>query len=134
MKNERKRTQPINLSGKTILIVDDMEDNIHLLERFLVHTKASVITAGSGEEAITMVQANPGIDLVFMDLKMPGMDGYQATEKLLGIRPDLKVVAQTAHAVTGVKERVLNSGCQGYIAKPIRRDELYHELREVFGK
>jgi PAS domain S-box-containing protein len=134
VKNERKRTQPINLSGKTILIVDDMQDNIHLLERFLVHTKASVLTAGSGEEAITMVMENPGIDLVYMDLKMPGMDGYQATEKLLVIRPDLKVVAQTAHAVTGVRERVLSSGCQGYIAKPIRRDELYQGLREVFGK
>lgn len=132
-KDERIQTEPINLSGKTILIVDDMPENIHLLARFLNKTKACVLTAGSGEEAITMVQDNPGIDLVYMDLKMPGMDGYQATEKLLEIRPGLKVIAQTAHAVTGVKERVLNSGCWGYIAKPIRRDELFIGLKEIFG-
>lgn len=123
--------KPISLDDKTLLIVDDMPENIHLLTRFLVATRATLLSAISGEEAIDMVMANPGIDLVFMNLKMPGMDGYQATEKLLEIRPDLKVIAQTAHAVTGIRERVLSSGFQGYIAKPIRRDELFEGIRKL---
>jgi CheY-like chemotaxis protein len=67
-----------------------------------------------------------------MDIKMPGMDGYQATRELLNIQPGLTIVAQTAHAITGVRERVLEAGCVGYISKPIRREELYQSLEQVF--
>ncbi len=125
--------QPPDLTGKTILIVDDMEENIFLLDRFLASTKASILSAQSGEDAVRKVKENPAIDLVYMDIKMPGMDGYEATIELLKTRPGLIVVAQTAHAVTGVKEKVKESGCFGYISKPIRRDDLYRGLAELFG-
>lgn len=123
--------KPIDLSGKTILIVDDMEENIYLLERFINLTKASVLKAESGETAILQVLANPAIDLVYMDLKMPGMDGLEATRELLKIRPGLIIVAQTAHAIAGIKEKVMEAGCKGYISKPIRREELFRGLAEV---
>lgn len=131
--NLRVQAAPINLTGKNVLIVDDMPENIQLLTRLLRFTGASLLSALSGEEAIDMVTTNPSIDLIYMDLKMPGMDGYEATKKVLEINPHLKIIAQTAHAIPGIRERVLNSGFQGYIAKPIRRDELFEGLKELFG-
>lgn len=124
---------PINLTGKTILVVDDMEENIYLLKKFLHSTRATLLDANSGESAIRQIMENPGIDLVYMDIKMPGMDGYEAIHELLKIRPGLDIIAQTAHAVKGVKEKIKEAGCIGYISKPIKREEIYRGLADLFG-
>lgn len=121
-----------DLTGKTILIVDDMEDNVYLLERLLSPSHAKILKADSGKSALIQAQHNPGINLVYMDLKMPGMDGYETAKQMLNIRPDLYIIAQTAHAIGNVKEKSMEAGCRGYIAKPIKRKELYRQLSEIF--
>ncbi len=135
--HRRKETvipvKPGDLSGKTILIVDDMEENIFLLEKLLSITKATILSANSGAAAISIVEKTPVVDLIYMDLKMPGMDGLEATASILKIRPGIRIIAQTAHAVKEVREQVSASGCYGYISKPIRRNELYKGLIELFG-
>ncbi len=86
--------------GNTILIVDDVISNTHLL-KLMLKKKADTITAGSGEEAIEICRNNSSIDLVLMDIKMPGLNGYQALKKIRSFRKDLPVIAQTAYALGG---------------------------------
>jgi len=130
--DKSRLTAPIDLSEKTILVVDDLEENIYLLDRLLSRTKAKILKADSGKEAIRQVQLHPVIDLVYLDVKMPGMDGYETVNELLKIRPDLTVIAQTAHAIDGITEKTMNAGFKGYISKPIRREELYQGLAGIF--
>jgi len=77
----------------------------------------------NGIEALEICKANP-IDLVFMDIKMPEMDGYEATKLIKEFMPDLPVIAQTAYALPDEKQRALSAGCDNYITKPIRIAEL----------
>jgi PAS domain S-box-containing protein len=106
------------LQDRTILIVEDEESNYFLLERILKRTNANVVWAKNGIDAISM--ANKGnIDLILMDIRMPVMDGYEATGEIRKFNQTIPVIAQTAYALKGERERSLAAGCNGYISKPI---------------
>lgn len=109
---------------KTILIVEDEDNNILFLNEIIKRTGASVFEARQGDEAIKLVKENPSISVVLMDLMMPEMDGYEATRKIKSIRPNLPVIAQTAYSNAREKEKSLEAGCDGYISKPYNRPEL----------
>ncbi|MDA3955029.1 MAG: response regulator [Bacteroidales bacterium] len=119
-----------NLSGFTILIVEDEETNASYLEEILESRKMKHILAKDGKQAIEMFKKYPGIDLILMDIKLPEMDGYTATKEIKKINSKIPIIAQTAYAVHGDKEKSLNAGCDDYIAKPIEEDKLINLLKK----
>lgn len=114
---------------KTLLIAEDMEDNYLLYEAFL-GKKYNLVHAWNGEEAIALfLKKTP--DAVIMDLRMPVVDGYQATEAIRQISPTVPILAATAFAFEEDKRKVMASGFTGYISKPIKADALYSKMKEI---
>jgi len=91
-----------------------------------------ILKVRTGVEAIQICRMNPEIDLVMMDIKMPEMDGYEATRQIRQFNTDVVIIAQTAYALAGEKEKALEAGCNDYIAKPIRKDELHLLIKKHF--
>jgi CheY-like chemotaxis protein len=110
--------------GKTILVVDDNKDVLTYMSEILNKCQAKIIIAESGEEAIEICNWAEKIDLVLMDIQMPGMDGFTACQEILKSRPDIPVIAQTAYAMSGDDKKCLRAGCSGYISKPIDKLKL----------
>ncbi|MFP9099747.1 response regulator [Flavobacterium sp. RHBU_24] len=128
-----KKQGPLNniLSGKTVLVVDDDVRNIFSLTKSLEAHKMNVITAIDGKEALGMLEQHPEVNVVLLDMMMPNMDGYETAtrirqnEKLKG----LPVIAVTAKAMTGDREKCINAGASDYITKPVDIDQLLSLLR-----
>jgi signal transduction histidine kinase/CheY-like chemotaxis protein len=114
----------INLSGKSILVVEDERTNFEFLQKVIERTGAEVLHAENGREAVNIFSENPKMDLILMDIMMPEMNGYEATKAIKKIMPEVPVIAQTALAMEGDEGKVLDSGCDDYISKPIRINEL----------
>jgi PAS domain S-box-containing protein len=114
----------LQASGTVILIAEDDNTNYLFLETALSKEKIILIRAMNGFQAVEKCKENPAIQLVLMDIKMPVMNGYEATRNIKQIRPDLPVIAQTAYAMTEDRKKALEAGCDDYIAKPIRITEL----------
>ncbi|RPJ74000.1 MAG: response regulator [Alphaproteobacteria bacterium] len=115
LKTNNNRT---NWSNKLILIVEDDINNHAYIEELLSTTSAKIVHAWDGNEAVEQVKKYADISLVLMDIKMPIMDGYNATRVIKKIRPKLPVIAQTAFAQSKDKEYALAAGCDNYISKP----------------
>lgn len=129
-------THPLRENTKKtplILIAEDEESNYTVLAMVMRKSfKSTVIHAVNGLEALNFVKNNPEIDVIFMDLKMPVMDGFEATAAIKKIRPELPVIAITAFAMSGDENRALSVGCDHYIAKPVSRRDLQLAM-EKFG-
>lgn len=110
--------------GKTIIIAEDEESNYKLLFEVLRRSGIKVLRAKTGYEVINLVKENESIDLILMDIQMPEMDGYIATREIKKLKPTIPIIAQTAYAMSGEKERSLEFGCDDYLSKPIRSDDL----------
>ncbi len=104
----------------TVLVVEDNEDNRALVAKVLGYAGYRVVEAASGEEALELVARGPP-DLILMDLNLGGMNGFEATRRLKEdpATARVPVVALTAYAMVGDRERALEAGCDGYIAKPV---------------
>ena len=134
---ERVRQQPPALRTMQVLLAEDSLVNQKVAVRLLELRGHTVTVAGNGREAVTAVKegAEPRFDLVLMDVQMPEMDGYEATaairlhERATGRH--LPIVAMTANAMKGDRERCLAAGMDGYIAKPIRARELYEIVESI---
>jgi len=114
----------INLDGRRLLLVDDDVRNVYALSALLDEFGLDIVTAGNGEEAIAAFLREP-FDLILMDMSMPVMDGYTATNLLKTEHAcTIPVIALTAHAMKGDREKCLAVGADDYIAKPVNRDEL----------
>jgi len=114
-----------NWEGKTILVAEDDDANFLLLQKALERTHAQIIHAENGKEAVNMVKSDPGIDIVLMDIRMPVMDGIEATSQIKMFRNELPIVVQTAFTMSSEKEKSFKAGCDDYISKPINIKELY---------
>ena len=110
-------------SGKKILIAEDEDLNFKVLESVLSKTKAQLLRANNGIEAVNIFKENQ-INLVLMDIQMPDMDGYSATQEIKKINSRVPVVAQTSFAMEGEKEKCLLVGCNDYLSKPLNLNEL----------
>lgn len=110
--------------GVTILIAEDEIFNFRLLEAMLSPFEFQILHAVDGTEAVQMCRENDAIALVLMDLKMPGISGFEATRQIRRIKPGLTIIAQSALTLQGDKESALTAGCNDYIAKPINQDVL----------
>ena len=130
-KKEKKPEKDIRktmLKGKIVLIVEDEDINFEFLKILLSPTGTKVLRASTGEEALNMVSETSRIDLILMDIS-----GYEITKQLKANKPDIKVIAQTAFALTGDREKALNSGCDDYIAKPIRKEEFFQKIESLLS-
>jgi two-component system cell cycle response regulator DivK len=118
-----------------ILLVEDNEMNRDMLSRRLQRRGYSVIVAGDGLEGIAMANAEP-VDLILMDMSLPVLDGWQATRRLKDdprTRP-IPVIALTAHAMPGDREKALEAGCDDYDTKPIDLPRLLGKIEALLGK
>ena len=121
-KEQVSKFRPLDL-GMTILIVEDEEINWMYLNEILKN-RVRVLRAVTGKQAIELVKENPGIDIILMDIKLPDINGIELTKIIKSINGNIKVIAQTAYALSGDRESVIAAGCSGYISKPVNRDEL----------
>ncbi|GAB3729256.1 HAMP domain-containing protein [Luteimonas pelagia] len=120
------------LRDKRVLVVDDDVRNIFAMSSVLERHGIQVVSAGNGQEAIEKVTGDDAIDLVLMDIMMPGMDGYD-TMRAIREKPDLRtlpIVAVTAKAMKGDREKCLEAGASDYLAKPVVTDQLLGVLRQ----
>ncbi len=119
-----------NFSGKTILVAEDEVSNFEFLRIFFTKMNIRVLWAKTGIEAVNLCEKDSSINLVFMDIKIPLMNGYEATKSIKNKRPELPVIAQTAYAAMTNKEEALKSGCDDYISKPIQIEQLKYLLNK----
>lgn len=122
------------LSDLNLLIAEDDEMAQALIEMMLGDYCASVLVADNGREAVELSKNNPNIDLVMMDIKMPELNGYEATRQIRQFNKEVIIIAQTAYAGSGDREKAMAAGCNEYITKPIIRNELLSLVRKYFGK
>lgn len=122
MRNHKER--------KRILIVEDEVTNYQFLESMLKDKNCQILRAINGKEAVEIFQENPPIDLIIMDIRMPVMDGIEATKRIKSLNARVPVIAQTAMAMEGDREKSLEAGCDDYISKPI----IISEFLELVGK
>lgn len=124
---------PVRNEQPVILIAEDDESNFFVLEIVIKKTMgARVIRAVNGVEAVEYCRNNPAITLVLMDIKMPEIDGLEATGIIKKFRPNLPIIAITAYAMTGDEHKAMSAGCDDYLAKPISMKALVAKL-EAFG-
>lgn len=109
-----------NWENKTILVAEDEDVNFNFIENLLNPTKACILRAKTGTEAVEMCKKNHLINLVLMDIKLPGLNGLDATREIKKFRKTLPIIAQTAYAMSSDEESCLNAGCDAYVAKPIK--------------
>lgn len=117
-----------------ILIAEDDKISRMLILKVLNSFSKEIIIAKMGLEAVQISQNNPDIDLILMDIQMPQMNGYEATKEIRKFNKEVIILAQTAFALEGDKEKTIEAGCNGYISKPIKKEELSRLIRHYFGE
>jgi len=127
---EEPREETPNLAGKTVLVVDDSPANSALMQRILSALGCTVLLAATGEEALD-VAAHSSCDAVFMDIHLPGINGREAMDRMRQAGVRAPVVALTAYAMKGDRERFLAEGFDAYIAKPVRISEIVSFLEQL---
>ncbi|MCF8229315.1 MAG: PAS domain S-box protein [Bacteroidales bacterium] len=132
---QQSKNKGISKAGNSdlvLLIAEDDQSALDYLELLMQKQSKKIFSAKSGQEVIDKLQANPDIDLILMDIKMPGMNGYDATRKIREFNQDVVIIAQTAFALEGDREKAIEAGCNDYIAKPIKRSELSEIISKYF--
>ncbi len=119
-----------NFIGKTILIAEDEAVSRFLFEKALKKTSANLFFVKNGIEAVEMVRENTEIDLVLMDIRLPRMDGIEATAKIKEIDPEMPVIIQTAYATQSSHDEAIKCGCDDFITKPIQIETLLILLKK----
>jgi hypothetical protein len=128
---DRLHSSDEDLANRTVLLVDDDSRNIFALSSVLERRGMHVLTATTGNEAISLLRDNPSVAIVLMDIMMPEMDGYQ-TMQAMRRNADwrrLPIIALTAKAMKGDREKCLEAGASDYLAKPVNTDQLLASLR-----
>ncbi|HUW06267.1 MAG TPA: ATP-binding protein [Williamwhitmania sp.] len=118
----------------TLLIAEDEDSNFMLIEEFLSEQMITIIRVINGTDAVALCKSNSNIDMVLMDIKMPEMDGFEATNQIKRFRPNLPIIAQTAYAGDVDKNRALAYGCSDYICKPYKKEMLLAKVYEFLPK
>lgn len=127
-----KEAENIKIDGdvKKILVAEDDEVSYLFIEELLSKSGFGIVRAQNGAEAVKFINLNINFHLVLMDLKMPVLNGYEATKQIKNIRPDLPVIALTAYAMEQDRKKAMDAGCDGYIAKPVKKDQLLSIIKE----
>jgi PAS domain S-box-containing protein len=121
-----------NLKGKTVLIAEDDYNSFYYLRLIIQELNANTLYAENGQVALRLVKHKIP-DLILLDINMPVMSGFEFLEEIRAEGIKTRIIAQTAYAMPAERERCLNSGCNGYIAKPVAKDELFNVIKSVFS-
>jgi len=124
---EPKEVQVKNL--KTLIVEDDETSDL-LISIVLEEFGCELLHAKNGFEAIELCRNNPNLDLILMDIRLPDMNGYEATRRIREFNKDVIIIAQTAHALSGDREKSIEAGCNDYITKPIDKNELLSLIKK----
>jgi len=120
------------MSSARVLVVEDNDMNMQLVEYLLEEGGYSIVKAASGEEALSIARGGDPVDLILMDIHLPGIDGLSVVREMKG-EPRTRAVpilALTAHAMRGDRDRFLEAGCDGYISKPIDVKTFLSSIRQ----
>jgi CheY-like chemotaxis protein len=115
-------------SNRSILIAEDEDSNFKYLQIVLRHTGLKIFRANSGNEVIRLFRENPGVDLILMDIKMPELNGLEATKKIRAFDQQVPIIALTAYAMSDDRQISLQAGCNDYISKPVRKSRIFSVL------
>ena len=115
-----------------ILIAEDDKISELLISINVKKITNNILKVSTGKGAVETCLKNPDIDLILMDIKMPEMDGYEATRKIREFNKDVKIIAQTAYALNGDREKALEAGCDDYVSKPVNQAILNNILKKLF--
>jgi PAS domain S-box-containing protein len=118
---------------KQILIVEDDFFNSEYLSEILAPTDIKCIKASTGKEALKVFEENPSLDIVLMDIRLPDQNGYDITKQIKQLRPEIKVLAQTAYSSAEDRQNSLNAGCDDFISKPLNGDELLEKVNKLLS-
>jgi CheY-like chemotaxis protein len=118
-----------SLKGKKILIVEDDLSSRLYLNKILEKSEVTLLNAEDGQEALEMVIANPDIDIILMDIQLPVMDGYTTARKIREFRKEIIIIAQTAYGLMDDQEKIIDSGFDDYLIKPIISQVLIEKLK-----
>jgi PAS domain S-box-containing protein len=122
-----------DFSKFTFLVAEDDDINFVYMERLLLKTNATILRAANGQEAVDFCNSRDDVDLILMDINMPFMNGLEATHIIRASFPKLPIIAVTAYSLSGDKETCIAAGCNDYIPKPIRREELYLKINRFLA-
>lgn len=125
-----KEKKQIDWSDKTVLIAEDVESNYFLINTILKKTKIKNIWVKNGEQAIKEFDSRDDIDIILMDMQMPVLNGYEATRTIKSLDENIPIIAVTAFALEGDREKILKTGCDDYIAKPIKSELLISKMND----
>lgn len=123
-----------DLSGKSLLIVEDDTIGMGMIINMLKPSKCKIINAAHGQEAVETIRTNPDIDIILMDLKMPVMDGFEATRAIRKEFSNLPIIALTAYSLQKDKMKALDAGCNDIITKPISKEIMFKKLQDFLVK
>jgi CheY-like chemotaxis protein len=131
----RRVRSPMSDNGKTVLLVEDNEDNRIVYSTILRHFGFSVMEALNGEEGIAKARSERP-DLILMDISIPIIDGWEATQVLKHdpLTREIPIIALTAHALASDREKAMEVGCDGYLAKPCEPRAVVAEVQRFLGK
>jgi len=122
----------LDFSGEDVIVLvveDDLFKRTYLKE-VMAQTNYVTLQTDTGESAVE-IATNQKVDLILMDIRLPGMTGFEATRLIKKMKPEIKIIAQTAYATTTDNELALNAGCDGYISKPLSKKKLLTLMEEI---
>ena len=128
------KEEEVQIKNLKILIVEDDETSYSLMNRTLQKISYEIMHAKTGVEAIEFCRNNPDIDLVLMDIRIPVMDGHEATRQIRQFNKDVIIIAQTAYILSTDSEKAIEAGCNDYISKPINKTLLYELIKKHIDK
>ncbi len=129
-----EKDSDVQIRNLKILIADDDEISRYLLTLRIKNFSREILNAQTGLEAVVTCRNNPDLDLILMDIKMPDMDGYEATCQIRQFNTNVVIIAQTAFAFSDKKEKAIEAGCNDYISKPINMTLLYELIKKYVNK
>jgi PAS domain S-box-containing protein len=131
--NDRIKIMP-ETPGLKILIAEDDNPSRNYISIIVNDLSAEILEAGTGIETVEICRNTNDLDLILMDIQMPGLDGYEATRRIREFNKDVVIIAQTAYALSGDREKALGAGCNDYIAKPIKKAILQEMIQKYLKK
>lgn len=123
--------EQIDLSHMSILIVEDVDTSNRFYEAALKGTRAKLLWAMNGKDAIAVYNAHKDVDLILLDLNLPDINGFEVMEYIRKENPDVKIIVQTAYVFSGEEEKSYKLGADFFIAKPVRFDALLAAIKKM---
>ncbi len=124
--------QKVKQAGRCpkILIAEDDEASRKYISHIIKDLGAEILEAGTGIDTVEFCRNTNDLDIVLMDIQMPGLDGYEATRQIREFNKDVVIIAQTAYAFPNDKEKALEAGCNDYVSKPINKGILLEKIQK----